>query len=80
MGYSLWDSNTKKTDKSFFWVGFKDACNIARWGWPGPWMDEEMVECVLDRRTKQKAGQIPGDVLGISCPLEGMKFYLYYIP
>lgn len=39
MGYSHWDSNTKKTDKGFFWVGFKDACNIARAGWPEPGMD-----------------------------------------
>jgi len=33
-------------------------------------MDEEMVKCALERRTKTKAGQIPRDVLGISSPLE----------
>lgn len=32
VGHSHWDSHTKNTDKGFFGVGFKDACDIARSG------------------------------------------------
>lgn len=52
--YSCWENSTKKTDKGFLWVGFRDACHIARSGWLEPWVEEEPVECMLDRRTKQK--------------------------
>lgn len=43
------------------------------------WMKRWWNVCWPEEQNK-KAGQIPGDVLGISCPLEEMSFYLYCIP
>lgn len=77
--YSYWDSNTKKTDRDFFWVGFKADCNAAKSAWPEPgWMKRWWNVCWAEEQ-KGKAGQTPRDVLGISYPLEEMGFYLYCI-
>lgn len=42
-------------------------------------MERSWNVCWTEDQNK-KAGHIPGDVLGISCLLEEMRFYLYCIP